>query len=87
VACNYQRVSGKVEYIYCYLLVTNKPKKDSDKMKHDSKTHIDGQERLIGITADHTSRPDKVLFSTDPHFLFFNSRPTFGTLSFARHTS
>ncbi|MEI6697252.1 MAG: hypothetical protein WCO13_14455 [Bacteroidota bacterium] len=55
-------------------------------MKHDSKTHIDGQERLIGMTADHTSRPDKVLFFADPHFLF-KSRHTNGTLPFARHTS
>jgi hypothetical protein len=41
-------------------------------MKHDSKIHIDRQERLIGMTADHTCRPDKVLFFPTAHFLFFN---------------
>lgn len=29
-------------------------------MKHDSKTHIDKQERLIGMTAKRISRHDKV---------------------------
>ncbi|MDO9152996.1 MAG: hypothetical protein Q7U47_04695 [Paludibacter sp.] len=40
-------------------------------MKHDSKTHIEKQKRQIGMTADHASRPDKVLIFADPHFLFF----------------
>lgn len=37
-------------------------------MKHDSKTHIDRQERLIGMTAKRISRPDKVCLP--PYFLF-----------------
>ena len=41
-------------------------------MKHDSKTFKDRKERLIGMTANHNSLPDKVLFFADPHFLFFN---------------
>jgi hypothetical protein len=36
-------------------------------MKHDSKTHIDRQEKLIGNTAERSSRPDKVFLPT-----FFN---------------
>ncbi|OFY18941.1 MAG: hypothetical protein A2W98_01895 [Bacteroidetes bacterium GWF2_33_38] len=40
-------------------------------MKIDKTTYKDRKERLIGMTADHTSRPDKVLFFADPHFLFF----------------
>jgi hypothetical protein len=56
-------------------------------MEYDNKTHVDGQEVLIGVTADRTSRPDKVLFFADPHILFIKSRHTNGTLPFARHTS
>ena len=55
-------------------------------MKIDKTTYKD-KENQIRLTANHTSRPDKVLFFADPHFLFFKSRPTFGTLPFARHTS
>jgi hypothetical protein len=40
-------------------------------MKIDKTTYKDRKVRLIGMTADHTSRPDKVLFFSDPHFLFF----------------
>lgn len=47
-------------------------KKDSD-MKIDKTTYKDKEENQIGMTADHTSRPDKVLFFADPHFLFFAS--------------
>ena len=39
-------------------------------MKIDKTTYKDRKERQIGMTADHTSRPDKVLFFADPHFLF-----------------
>jgi len=38
-------------------------------MKIDMTTYTD-KENQIGLTADHTSRPDKVLFFADPHFLF-----------------
>ena len=41
-------------------------------MKIDKTTYKDREKRQIGMTADHTSRPDKVLFFADPHFLFFN---------------
>ena len=41
-------------------------------MKIDKTTYKDKGEIQIGLTADHTSRPDKVLFFADPHFLFFN---------------
>jgi len=50
-------------------------------MKIDKTTYIDRKERQIGMTADHTSRPDKVLFFADPHFLFFKSLPTLHTLA------
>jgi len=39
-------------------------------MKIDKTTYKDRKERLNGMTADHTSRPHKVLFFADPHFLF-----------------
>ena len=39
-------------------------------MKHDSTKYNEREIRLIGMTANHTSRPDKVLFFADPHFLF-----------------
>jgi len=39
-------------------------------MKIDKTTYKDRKERLIGMIADHTSLPDKVLFICDPHFLF-----------------
>ncbi len=57
-------------------------------MKIDKTTYKDSKERQIGMTADHTSRPDKVLFFADPHFLFFKSRPTLHTLASrtSRHT-
>jgi hypothetical protein len=62
--------------------------KNSD-MKIDKTTYKDRKERQIAMTADHTSRPDKVLFFADPHFLFFKSRPTLHTLSsrMSRHTN
>jgi len=59
--------------IWCtYKGVTNKPKKKDSDMKIDKTTYKDKEENQIGLTADHTSRPDKVLFFADPHFLFFN---------------
>jgi hypothetical protein len=39
------------------------------------------EKRQIGMTADLTIRPDKVLFFTDTHFLFFKSLPTLHTLA------
>jgi len=50
-------------------------------MKIDKTTYKDKEENQIGMTADRTSRPDKVLFFADPHFLFFESRPTLHTLA------
>ena len=47
-------------------------KKDSD-MKIDKTTYKDRKERPSGMTADHASRPDKVLFFANPHFLFLKS--------------
>jgi len=41
-------------------------------MKIDKTTYKDKEENQIGLTANHPSRPDKVLFFADPHFLFFN---------------
>ena len=67
-------------------VVTNKPKKKDSDMKIEKKTYKDRKERPNGMTADHTSRPDKVLFFADTHFLF-KSRHTIGTLPFAPHTS
>lgn len=57
-------------------------------MKIDKTTYKDREKRQIGMTADHTSQPDKVLFFADPHFLFFKSRPTLHTLASrtSRHT-
>jgi len=57
-------------------------------MKIDKTTYNDRKERQIEITADHTSRPDKVLFFADPHFLFLKSRHTLHTLAsrMSRHT-
>jgi hypothetical protein len=55
-------------------------------MRIDKTTYKDKEENQIGMTADHTSRPDKVLFFADPHFLFFKSQYTNGTFPFAQHT-
>jgi hypothetical protein len=44
-------------------------------MEIDKTTYKDRKENQTGMTADHTSRPDKVLFFSDTHFLFFKSRP------------
>ena len=44
-------------------------------MKIGLATYKDIKENQIGLTADHTSRHDKVLFFADPHFLF-KSQPT-----------
>lgn len=57
-------------------------------MKIDNTTYREKEENQIGLTTDHTSRLDKVLFFADPHFLFFKSRPTLHTLASrtSRHT-
>jgi len=55
-------------------------------MKIDKTTYKDKEENQIGMTADHTSQPDKVFFCR-PTFFVFKSRHTIGTLPFARHTS
>lgn len=62
-------------------------KKDSD-MKIDKMTYREKEENQIGLTADHISRPDEVLFFADTHFLIFKSRPTLHTLASrtSRHT-
>lgn len=58
-------------------------------MKIDKTTYLGRKENQFGMTADHTSRPDEVLFFADPHFLFFKSRPTLHTLAsrISRHTN
>jgi hypothetical protein len=56
-------------------------------MKIDKTTYKYKEENQNGMTADHTNKPDKVIFFADPHFLFFKSRHTNGTLPFAQHTS
>ncbi len=50
-------------------------------MKINKTTYKDREENQSGMAADHTSRPDKVLFFSDPHFLFFKSRLTLHTLA------
>ena len=57
-------------------------------MKIDKTAYRDKEENQIEMTANHTSRPNKVLFFADPHFLFFKSRPTLHTLASctSRHT-
>jgi len=59
-------------------------KKDSD-MKIDKTTYKDRKDRQIGMTADHTSRPDKVLFFPDPHFLFFRNPAHSNHILFCPH--
>jgi len=44
-------------------------------MKHDKTANIDRQVRQIGMTTDHTSLPDKVLFFADTHFCFLRADP------------
>ena len=58
-------------------------------MKIDKTTYNDKEKGQIGMTADHTSRPDKVLFFADTHFLFFKSLRTLHTLASrtSRHTN
>lgn len=54
-------------------------------MKLDSKMETDRQKKKNYMTADHTSRPDKVLFFPTAHFLFFNlSLHTLHTFGFAQ---
>ena len=55
--------------------VTSKPEKKDSNMKIDKTTYKDKEENQIGLTANHTSQPDKVLFFADPHFLFFKPDP------------
>ena len=50
-------------------------------MKIDKTTYKDKEENQIGLTANHTSRSDKVLFFVGSHFLFFKSQPTLHTLA------
>jgi len=56
-------------------------------MKINKTIYKDRKERPIGMPADHTILPYKVLFFAYPYFLFFKSQTTNGTLPFARHTS
>jgi hypothetical protein len=58
-------------------------------MKIDKTTYKDRKENQTGMTAYHTCRPDKVLFFSDTHFLFFKSRPTLHSLASrtSRHTN
>jgi hypothetical protein len=48
--------------------------KNSD-MKIDKTTYKDRKERQIAMTADHTSRPDKVLFFATHIFCFLRADP------------
>jgi len=48
-------------------------------MKHDNAKYNDREIRQIGMTAEHISRPDKVLFFADPQF--FKSHCTLHTLA------
>jgi hypothetical protein len=50
-------------------------------MKPDMTANNNRAKRQIGLTADHNSQPDKVLFFANPHFLFFKSLPTLHTLA------
>lgn len=45
-------------------------------MKIDKTTYKDRKENQIGMTADLTSRSDKVLFFAETPILFFKSRHT-----------
>ena len=45
-------------------------------MKIDMTTYNNKEENQIGMTADQASRPDKVLFFADTHFLFFPNPQT-----------
>lgn len=42
-------------------------------MKIDKTTYKDKEENQKGMTADHASRPNEVLFFALPHFLFLKS--------------
>jgi len=53
-------------------------------MNIDKTTYKDRKERPIEMTADHTSRPDKVLFFADTHFLFLRADPHCTHWQFAR---
>lgn len=53
--------------------VTNKPNKIDSDMKIDKTTYKDKEENQIGMTADHSRRPDKVLFFADPLFCFLRA--------------
>jgi len=57
-------------------------------MKIDKKIYNDKVENQIGLTADCTSRPDKVLFFCRHTFFVFKSRHTLHTLASrtSRHT-
>lgn len=44
-------------------------------MKIDKTTYKDKEENQIGMTADHTSRPDKVLFFANSHCTHWQVAP------------
>lgn len=56
-------------------------------MKVDKTTYNDKEENQNGMTADHTSRPDKVLFFADLHFLFLKFITQMAHCLFACQTS
>jgi len=58
------------KYIFA---VTSKPRKKDSDMKIDNTTYREKEENQNGLTAYHTSQPDKVLFFAYPHFLFLKS--------------
>jgi hypothetical protein len=62
-------------------------KKDSDIMRNDMTTYIDREMRQIGMTADHISQPDKVLFFNDPHFLFSRANTQLAYCLLPDHTN
>lgn len=90
-ACKqYSPAAGATQSYIAYTQnVISKPKKKDSDMKIDKTTYTDRKENQTGMPADHTSRPDKVLFFSDTHFLFFKSRPTLHTLASrtSRHTN
>jgi hypothetical protein len=44
-------------------------------MKIDKTTYKDNEENQIGLTSDHTSQPDKVLFFFDHIYCFLRATP------------
>ena len=63
-----------------YIIVTNKPKKDNNRMKIIRTKDKDRKRELVEMTANHTSRPEKVLFLPTRIFCFANALLPYGTI-------